>query len=200
MLKTESRKYMNIFFNKILYATFFSFAISYHSFAMLSDNQEPLEINSDKFELDYTNGYAVYNGNVKLRQGTRNLVADKIFIYFDKKPKQPSENKTKQNIDDQNSQIQEIVAIGGPVEYTETLKNENGLMYAHANIMRIRPDENLVTLQDNAQIKQNGRRLTSNLLHYNIKSEVAYAPKISNKRNKLILGKKQPENNQRDTT
>ena len=54
--------------------------------------------------------------------------------------------------------------------------------------MKFTPSTNLVTLQDNASIIQNGKKLTSTLLHYNIKTEIAYSPKQKNQRNKLIIG------------
>ncbi len=151
------------------------------SYALPSDNLENITIKSDTFEIDYINGHAVYKGNVRFRQGTRELNANSLYVYFDSSS---TDSKSLSN----NLSIKEITAIGEPTTYQEKLKAKQDIIQAQANIIKFTPKIDLVTLQDNAVIKQNGKILNSDLLHYNIKTEIAFSPKQENKRNKLIIG------------
>jgi lipopolysaccharide transport protein LptA len=163
------------------------------SYGLESDNQKPLIIRAQSFEMDYINGYAVYNGEVTLNQGTRNLESDQLYIYFSK-----DSNKLKKTVPKdselnnfEQAKITAIKAVSNNklVNYSEQLQNKvSNLMYAKAKIIQLEPQNNLLTLEKNASIEQNGRRLTSELLHYNIKNEVAYTPKVKNKRTKFTLG------------
>lgn len=151
--------------------------------AYTKDNDQQLIIKSKQFKLNYKDGYAFYSGDVKLNQGSRELLSDKLYIYFDKKNSALKNNQV-------NNKIKEIKAVGNPVSYTESLDSINDRVMATANTIKLDPVTSILTLDGNANIKYSGKRLTSDLLHYNIKNEVAYAPKVENKRTKLILGKK----------
>lgn len=153
--------------------------------ALPSDNNEKIVIKSQKFEIDYKQGYAVYYGDVHLKQGTRDLQSDKLYIYFE-------------NVNHTASNIKTIKAVANDGQrravYSEDLeksldhKGNRGILSASAKVIELIPSKNLLSLKEDAVIEQNGRRLTSELLHYNFKTEVAYTPKLENKRTKVILG------------
>jgi lipopolysaccharide transport protein LptA len=171
-------------------------------YSLTVDNQQLLRITSSSFEMDYQQGYALYNGQVTLNQGTRSLTSDQLYVYFDSKTKDTPDTPAEtiqphfQNIqsNDNNiketNKIKEIKALGinTPVTYSEQLQKQEGKLSAKASIMKFSPKESLLTLEKQALIEQNGRRLTSELLHYNTKTEVAYTPKLKNQRTKVILG------------
>lgn len=153
------------------------------SYALESDNTKPIDIKADKFEIDYSKGEAFYSGHVNLIQGTRTLESDRIYIYFYNNKNNKDNNTIKQ--------IKAISSINSSqkfVTYSENLKNNNKKIYASAKIITYTPDKDLLTLEQQAIIKQDGRKLTSELLHYNTKTEVASMPKVENKRSKIILG------------
>ena len=162
-------------------------------FSLATDNEEPLIINAATFEVDYTSGYARYSGNVNLQQGSRTLNSDQLYVYFEQKSES---KKIKSKINPNNisnsshNQIKQIKAIGIDklVHYSEKLQNDASMMQAEAKIITLVPEQNLLTLEQKALITQNNKQLTSELLHYNFKTEVAYSPKVKNKRTKLILG------------
>lgn len=171
MLKIKRNSYNVIIIYILQY--FCSMQISY---ALPSDNLENIIITSDKFEINYLSGHAVYKGNVELKQGSRKLNAHSLYVYFESN----NQNTTKSTVDkaenlSHNLSIKEIEAIGEPATYQEQLKTKQNIIQAQALIMKFTPRINLVTLQDNAIIKQDGKILTSDLLHYNIKTEIAYS-------------------------
>lgn len=181
MLKIKLKK----FNKKTCLSLIALFILNLHTgYASPSDNFKPVNISSDKFEIDYINGHAVYLGNVRLKQGSRFLEADSLYVYFHPN----SDIKINNTAENNNLKIKEIKATGSPAKYSEDLLAKEQKIQAQANIMKFTPSTNLVTLQDSATIMQNGKQLTSTLLHYNIKTETAYAPKQKNQRNKLILG------------
>ncbi len=56
------------------------FSLSGH--ALPTDKDQPVEINSDSAELRDKDGYAVYSGNVKMTQGSLEIDAERIELFF----------------------------------------------------------------------------------------------------------------------
>lgn len=166
------------------------FNISYGSNAInqnINNNKNYIEITSDNLHINYKQGYLVYKNNVKLNQENKHLLSDNIYIHF----KNNSKN---------NNKITEIIAVNNfnrnnnqkPVEYIEQDIKNNQTKYskytkATANKIKFDPNINKITLEGNAIIEQDNKILTSELLFYDIKKELAYMPKTNNTRTKIIV-------------
>lgn len=153
--------------------------------------EDPITINSEGFTIDYANGYAVYSKNVVLNQSDKTLTSDNLYIYFEKNNKI---NKNTKN----NSSIKTIIATSAdhnqPVVYKQNVTNkktknnsDKNFMVAKADTMKFEAINNKIILEKNAIIEQNNRILTSELLYYDLKQEIAYMPKVNNQRSKIIL-------------
>lgn len=59
------------------------FAAAPGALALPDDAEQPIEIESDRAELDETSGVAVYAGNVRMRQGTMVVTAETLTIQTD---------------------------------------------------------------------------------------------------------------------
>lgn len=57
---------------------------------MKHDATQPVEITSDRLELDQAAGSAVFTGTVKVGQGTLRLAADRVEVYYDNAPSAPA--------------------------------------------------------------------------------------------------------------
>jgi lipopolysaccharide export system protein LptA len=64
---------------------------------------------------------------------------------------------------------------------------DKNFMVAKADTMKFEAINNKIILEKNAIIEQNNRILTSELLYYDLKQEIAYMPKVNNQRSKIIL-------------
>ena len=53
---------------------------------MKHDATQPVEITSDRLELDQGTGSAVFTGTVKVGQGTLRLAADRVEVFYDNTP------------------------------------------------------------------------------------------------------------------
>ena len=59
--------------------------MSLNSYALQTDKDQPVEIDSDFAELRDNDGYAIYSGNVRMVQGSLQIDADKIELFFPEK-------------------------------------------------------------------------------------------------------------------
>ena len=139
-----------------------------------ADNNEPIVITADSFTLDYANGYAVYTNNVAVNRANKQLTSDNLFIYFN-------------NAGTESAKFKSIVATSNKNHIVRFTDNN---LLATSGIIKYEPsaDGNKITLEKNAIIEQNNKKLISELLYYDLKKEVAYMPKINNQRSKIILG------------
>ncbi len=154
----------------------------------VKNNDAPLVITADSFTLDYANGYAVYTDHVAVNQSNRQLKSDNLFIYFDKK----ADNSSTQKDNKFKSIIATTKDLNNPVVFLErNINDSNSIsLVATAGIIKYEPgvNTNKLTLEKNAIIQQNNKKLISELLYYDLKNEIAYMPKVKNQRSKIILG------------
>jgi lipopolysaccharide export system protein LptA len=51
--------------------------------ALPSDRDQPIQIEADKLEIDDSKNISVYEGNVRMQQGSLDIKADRIILHFD---------------------------------------------------------------------------------------------------------------------
>jgi lipopolysaccharide export system protein LptA len=143
---------------------------SLSALAATSDDQQPIHVTADSAAINYQAGVGTYNGNVIVTQGTRKLTADKIIIHRN-----------------QQGQVDKITAYGAPARYQALPDVSKGVVHAKANIMIYQPLQHLFTLQDNAEVEQNGNVSQAPLITYNTLTEVVSSPASSEGRTTMII-------------
>ena len=103
------------------------------SFALPSDQQRPLFVNSEHWEYNYNKGVSVNTGNVVIDRGTSHLTAEKVYTYRDK-----------------NDEITKLIAHGKPAHYSTVLNFNTPRLYTEGNTITYYPQKQLMILQGDA--------------------------------------------------
>jgi lipopolysaccharide export system protein LptA len=153
----------------------FSFQMT---FALPSDEDKPLQITADSSFINYKTGVYTYEGNVKITQGTTQLLADKVV--------------TK---NDNHHKMKEAIAYGTKrlAEYSTVPKEGDEPMRAQARVIRFFPPTSMVTLESNVIVTQGENNFNGPLIFYNIKDQVVTAPATKNGRATILIEPKQYE-------
>ncbi len=127
------------------------------SFALPSDANQPINIESDRAERNDKKGTTVYEGSVVIIQGTIKIRADKVTVYTD------------------NNQVSRIVCIGKPAHYQQQPKPQQGLILASGNTIEYHLAADRIDLLENASLEQNGTIITGGKINYDLKAEIVKA-------------------------
>ncbi|HSX20196.1 MAG TPA: lipopolysaccharide transport periplasmic protein LptA [Gammaproteobacteria bacterium] len=133
------------------------------------DAEMPIAINSDQANFDHKHGIATYTGRVTVKQGTRDLHANKLVIQRD-----------------ESNKIKVMIATGNPAVFSSqanTAKPGSG----KANIIKYYPQANKVDLFENASLTQNGDTVTGPQLTYNFVTEELQSKHTQKERTTVIL-------------
>lgn len=140
------------------------------SYALKGDVTKPVYINSDSVVFNKSKGFAIYEGNVSIVQGSLEIKAWKIEI------KAP------------NNKIELIEAKGSPVSFKQKM-DDGKLAKGTANRVRYLVEDKRLFLDGNAVLSQNNDKFSSNHIEYSIRSgelKAGYKPgkKPANAKNK----------------
>jgi lipopolysaccharide export system protein LptA len=125
------------------------FGFSAH--ALKTDITKPVYINSDSVIFNKSKGFAIYEGNVSIVQGSLEIKAWKIEI------KAP------------NNKIQLIEAKGSPVSFKQKM-DDGKIAKGTAKRVRYLVEDKRLFLDGNAVLSQNNDTFTSNHIEYSIRS------------------------------
>lgn len=117
----------------------------------------PITINADSGRMDDTRGIATYNGDVVVIQGTTQLSADRVMLFRD------------------NGELSRIEATGRPARYQQPTEAGKGETDAQALSITYVPQDGLLTLEQEAVIKQNGNLFRGDIIHYDTEQRVVTA-------------------------
>lgn len=142
-----------------------------------TDREQPIEIQADNARLDEREGTAVYVGNVDLQQGTLNVTAAHMTIWF---------------VDDQVTRIR---AVGEPgqrqAHYEQQPEPNEPNVLADADELIYEVRDQLIHLSGSAVLVQSGDRFEGEKLRYDIRAgEVAASGENPDDRIRMTL---QPE-------
>lgn len=140
------------------------------AFAATPDDQEPIVIESKMGEYDNKKGAAKYSGNVRVLQGSRELLADTLLVYRN-----------------ENGRISKLIAIGEPAKYSGQTDPNRPKLYAKAATIEYLAEEELLNLIDNAEVSQDGDIYQAARIEYNIKNDTVTSPPSQDGRVKIIL-------------
>jgi lipopolysaccharide export system protein LptA len=125
--------------------------------ALPDDREQEIKITADQALRNEKDGMTVYKGNVELSQGSLHISADKITIY-----------RVVEEAD-------RIVAKGRPAEMQQQPDPEKAPIRAQAEIIEYYKDEARVHLKQDAQIEQEGSRVTGETIDYYIDEQLVKA-------------------------
>lgn len=151
--------------------------LSNSSFALTSDQKQPVYLQSDTAVLNHKTGISIYRGNVKLTQGTTIVTGDTLTTYMD-----------------ENSQITKAIATGQLASYTTLPDNSKLLFVGIAQVINYYPPQGHVEFIGTAKATQGADTFTGPQLNYNINTQVVTSPSSHIGRTSIIIQPNQKEN------
>ena len=144
--------------------------------ALPEDNEKPMTIIADSFLFNNKTGEDIYEGNVKIDQGTTHLTADRLI--------------TKKN---EQHKIISAIAYGEKklAEYITLPKKGDLLFHAKANVITFYPLTFTVILEKNVIITQGQNRFHGPMIIYNIKKQTVATPASDKGHATIIIEPKQ---------
>jgi lipopolysaccharide export system protein LptA len=133
-------------------------------------SQAMVTLEADSVNYDYKKGVIHYDGNVHATQGTTDLTAKQMVVYYN-----------------QAHKIEKIVAIGNLAHY-KTLLNENkDTLKAAAMVINYFPIAGKVILENQAQVEYNNNLFSGPYIYYDMINKRISSHPDKNSRSKVIL-------------
>src|SRR5579872_4726259 len=141
-------------------------------FALQGDDQQIMHIISDGSTFNYKTGMNVYEGHVKIDQGTTHLTADRVVT-------------TKNN----NHKMEQAIAYGLTqlAEYTTIPKPGDAVLHAKAKVIKFYPAKSIVFLEGDVVVTQGKNSFAGPVIVYNVKDQIVTAPPSKTGRATIII-------------
>jgi lipopolysaccharide export system protein LptA len=148
------------------------------TFALPEDNKQPMHIVSDSSIFNYKTGQDIYEGNVKVDQGTSHLTADRLVTQKNKEHK-----------------IISAIAYGlkSLAVYTTIPKKGDAEMHAVAKVISFYPPTSTVVLEGEVVVSQAENNFHGQHIIYNMKDQIVAAPASKNGRATIVIESNQLE-------
>lgn len=121
--------------------------------ALPEDQEKEIVIVSDKALLDRAKGYALYEGNVNMVQGSLHIRAEKIRVYSE------------------NEQITKVVAEGSPAHYEQIQELGQEPVHAYGEEIEYQADIKQLTLLRQARLTQKQNHFNGEKIVYDITNQ-----------------------------
>ena len=127
-------------------------------FALSSDNQQPIQIQSNSAEIDEQKGITIYKGDVEVIQGTIKLLADRVTVFSE------------------GDKVNRVLAIGQPAHYQQIPKPGDQTIHAYGNSIEYLVTKEKLKVKTNARVEQKDTfSTTGKVIDYDMKKGVAHA-------------------------
>ncbi|MBD1576187.1 MULTISPECIES: lipopolysaccharide transport periplasmic protein LptA [Vibrio] len=124
------------------------------SWALTSDQHQPIHIKSDKQHLDMNTNKVTFTGNVELDQGSIHLTADKLIVIRNSK----------------TQQLEELQGYGKPSHFSQ--KTDDGkLLKGQANTLVYNVKTDKLIMTTNAELHQDDSVIKGKVITYLIKAQ-----------------------------
>ena len=159
--------------------------ISFNAFALESDADQPIVIDSNTATYDDTTATSTYIGNVISVQGSIHVNSDKLVVYF------------------VNGDAEKLVFTGNKAKFKQTPSEGGEDITGEALTGEFYPKKNLLILINDATVWQGNGTYSSNLIEYDTKTSLVKAGEKSSdtKRVHVILKpsekKQQPQSSEK---
>lgn len=140
-------------------------------YSLVAVAQEKIYIIADSSVYNYKTGVKVFEGHVKIDQGTTHLTADKLI--------------TKNN---NHHKIQEAIAYGlqQPAHYWTLPKMGEPELHANADVIKFYPIDSKVTLEQHVTVAQGENSFKGTLIIYNMNDQTITVPASKDGRAVLV--------------
>lgn len=144
--------------------------------ALQSDAEQMLHIMANASSFDYKTGKNIYEGDVKIDQGTTHLTADKLV----------TENNAQHR-------IKTAIASGMQklAKYTTETKVGDPPLHAQAKVIKFYPAKSLVILEGEVTVTQGENSFNGPLIIYNTKDQTVVAPPSKLGQSTIVIEAKQ---------
>ncbi len=129
-------------------------AASTNVFALSTDREQPVYIDSDSQHLDMQSNKVTFIGDVKLKQGSININADKVIVF--------------RNAED--GTIEEIEGYGDVATFSQ-LTDDGKTLYGEAKELYYNMADDLLTMIDQAMLSQDDSIIRGSKIRYRITSQ-----------------------------
>jgi len=127
------------------------------TYAIQSDSYAPIEVQADEAKLSELTQTATYSGNVKLKQGTLEIMCETLTIF------------------NSPEGVERIEAVGEPATYTQLIEETKPTLDASANKITYLPASKRIRLEGLAKILQGGNTFEGQRIEYDLQSQVLVA-------------------------
>ena len=152
-------------------------AIPTLAYSKSEDNQQPIHVEADSLEVRDNDNISIYNGNVKLSQGSLEIHSNRLTLYFN---------------DDKLLTLMQMT--GSPATFRQ-LNDNNLVITGEALKIEYRVSESTLLLLDKAKLTQGADIIESNKVFFNIDSNIIEAGSLEPEgRVRMLIQPKQPVN------
>lgn len=120
------------------------------AYAVPEDATKSIVITADEFEVDNNAGIGIYRGTAQVNQGTLEVLADKVTVYF------------------VDQKIVRIIAEGQPAHYKQQIKVDESDVKADAKVITYYTAQEKLDLAGDAYLNQDGNEFQGELIKYDI--------------------------------
>lgn len=129
-------------------------------YALSSDQQQAIQIEADRLDVDEQKGVSTYSGAVEYKQGSIALQADKLMVEVAA-----------------DGRLKKIVAEGKPATFQQTLERDKQILRGQAKAVEFFADQQYMILIGDARIRHCGDEFAGNRLEYWSDKELVKASK-----------------------
>ncbi|MCW8963121.1 MAG: lipopolysaccharide transport periplasmic protein LptA [Gammaproteobacteria bacterium] len=140
--------------HKYLFLLSALFLSAFDCYALSTDKDKPMTIEADSVEIDDKKGLTVYRGNVDVRQGTLHVKGETLVI------------------EKVNGEVKIVTVVGKPATYRQRPDNKPQDVTARARKLQVYPKRDLVRLERNATVNQEGNVYKGNIIEYDNKNDI----------------------------
>jgi len=141
-------------------------------FALNEDSQQPMHIEANSTVIDYKNGKNIYEGNVKVDQGTTHVVADRLITINNDK------HKIKEAIAYGLNNLAEFITLPNPKDKVFTAKSK---------IIKFYPIDSKVILEGSVSVIQGQNSFRGPIIIYNMKDQIVNVPASKGGRAMIVI-------------
>ncbi|MDQ8039146.1 MAG: lipopolysaccharide transport periplasmic protein LptA [Rickettsiella sp.] len=134
------------------------------------DNQQLINVDADTLKFNNETHIGIYEGHIKLTQGTRILTAEYAISYSNKQ-----------------GQILKIIAIGHPACYQALVFNNRPKLIATGDTIYYYPLKDCLEAVGNAQIIQGRNHFQGPQINYDFKKKTVGSPLSKEGHTKILL-------------
>ena len=125
--------------------------------ALPDDSKQPIRVSSDRAQKDDKKGITIYQGDVKITQGSLTISAEKVTIYSNA------------------NNVEKIIAVGKPASFSQKPNIEDGLVVAKASTIEYSIKKETILLLEKASLKQDGSTMKGNKIDYDMRAALVKA-------------------------